>query len=114
VVGHDPSPLVVSDSPHLMLIMISPGSAGSRWHSLASRTNWASRRAARSWVRRSPWPSIQNPSTGLPDAAMPSTTRAVQFGSMPTTTAAATFGFAPVPISVRKVSSRSSPNCSRP
>ena len=54
------------------------------------------------------------PVTGLPVAAMPSTTRLVQPSSMPMTTTAATFGFDPVPIKVRKCSSRSSPNCRRP
>ena len=38
----------------------------------------------------------------------------VQPGSIPMTMQAATFGLAPVPIMVRKCSSRSSPNCSRP
>jgi hypothetical protein len=97
-----------------MLIINSPGSAGSRRDSEASAANCASRRVTRSSVRRSPCPSIAKPSTGFPVRAMPSTTREVQFGSMPTTTAAATFGFAPVPIRVRNVSSRSAPNCSRP
>ncbi len=62
----------------------------------------------------SPWPSMPKPTTGLPVLAMPSTTRLVQPSSMPMTTTAATFGFEPVPISVRKWSSRSSPNCRRP
>ncbi len=57
---------------------------------------------------------MENAATGLPVLAMPSTTRGVQFGSMPMTTTAATLAFAPVPIIVRKCSSRSSPNCSRP
>ena len=39
---------------------------------------------------------------------------AVQPSSMPITTTAATLGLEPVPISVRKCRSRSSPNCSRP
>ena len=52
--------------------------------------------------------------TGLPVAAMPSATFFAQPSSMPITTTAATFGFEPVPISVRKCSSRSAPNCSRP
>ena len=53
-------------------------------------------------VAMSPWPSMPNPTTGLPVLAMPSTTRLVQPSSMPITTTAATFGFEPVPISVRK------------
>ncbi len=65
-------------------------------------------------VAMSPWPSMPKPVTGLPVLAMPSTTRLVQPSSMPMTTTAATFGLAPVPISVRKCRSRSSPNCSRP
>ena len=54
------------------------------------------------------------PVTGLPVFLMPSTMRLVQSSSMPITTTAATFGFDPVPISVRKNRSRSSPNCRRP
>src|SRR3569833_553851 len=45
---------------------------------------------------------------------MPSTTFLVQPSSMPITTTAATFGLEPAPISVRKWSSRSAPNCRRP
>src|SRR5262245_61012790 len=65
-------------------------------------------------VPRSPVPSMPKPVTGLPVLAMPSTTRLVQPSSMPITTTAATLGFAPVPIRVRKCSSRSAPNCSLP
>ena len=65
-------------------------------------------------VSWSPWPSMPKPTTGLPVAAMPSTTFFVQPSSMPMTTTAATFGLQPVPIRVRKCSSRSAPNCSRP
>ena len=36
------------------------------------------------------------------------------WSSMQITTTAATFGLAPVPMRVRKCSSRSAPNCSRP
>src|SRR5450759_1746915 len=54
------------------------------------------------------------PVTGFPVFAMPSTTRPVQLGSIPITMTAATFGLEPVPISVRKNTSRSAPNCSRP
>src|SRR6478609_7956357 len=57
---------------------------------------------------------MPKPITGLPDFAMPSTTRLVQPSSMPITTTAATFGLLPVPISVRKWRSRSAPNCRRP
>ena len=57
---------------------------------------------------------MENEATGLPVSAMPLAIRSVQVGSMPMTTAAATFGLAPVPIMVRKNSSRSAPNCSRP
>src|SRR3954454_12508000 len=57
---------------------------------------------------------MPKPVTGLPVAAMPSTTRFVHESSMPITTTAATFGLQPVPISVRKCSSRSAPNWSRP
>ena len=65
-------------------------------------------------VSWSPWPSMPKPTTGLPVAAMPSTTFFVQPSSMPMTTTAATFGLQPAPISVRKCSSRSAPNWSRP
>src|SRR5262245_47467269 len=57
---------------------------------------------------------MPKPTTGLPVFLMPSTTRCVHWSSMPITTTAATFGFDPVPISVRKCSSRSAPNCRRP
>ena len=59
-------------------------------------------------------PIFVDPTTGLPVLAMPSTTFLVQLSSMPMTTTAATFGLQPVPISVRKCSSRSAPNCRRP
>jgi hypothetical protein len=45
---------------------------------------------------------------------MPSATFFAQVFSMQMITTAATFGFEPAPISVRKWSSRSAPNCSRP
>ena len=56
-------------------------------------------------VSWSPCSSMLKPATGLPVAAMPSTTRRVQPSSMPMTTTAATLGLQPVPISVRKCSS---------
>ena len=65
-------------------------------------------------VVSSPLPSMCSPRTGLPVAAMPSTTRFVQPGSMPITSTAATFGLAPQPMMVRKCRSRSSPYCRRP
>jgi hypothetical protein len=65
-------------------------------------------------VSWSPWPSMPKPATGLPVVAMPSTTFCVQLSSMPMTTTAATLGLQPAPISVRKCSSRSAPNCRRP
>ena len=65
-------------------------------------------------VAMSPTPSMPKPVTGLPVFLMPSTTMLVHWSSMPITTTAATFGFEPVPIRVRKCSSRSSPNCRRP
>ena len=71
-------------------------------------------RDARSTIVRSPNPSSHIPSTGLPVLAMPSTTRPVQFGSTPITRTAATLGFEPMPIRVRNVRSRSSPNWRRP
>ena len=71
-------------------------------------------REALAMVVMSPLPSMAKPATGFPVLAMPSTMRPVQPGSMPMTTQAATFGLAPVPMRVRKCSSRSSPNCSRP
>jgi hypothetical protein len=114
VAGLAPSPLVVSDSPHLILITSSPRVTGSRVISLASCIICAARREAISSTRRSPCRSIANPATGLPAAPIPLAISSVQFGSIPITTAAATFGFAPVPISVWKKRSRSAPNCSRP
>ena len=45
---------------------------------------------------------------------MPATICSVHAGSMPMTIAAATLGLVAVPIRVRKVRSRSGPNCSRP
>ena len=114
VAGLAPRPLVVSDSPHLMLISSSPRSTGTRLSSLASCSSCAARRPAISRTRRSPWRSMENWATGLPVSAMPPAIRSVQLGSMPITMAAATLGFAPVPIMVWKKRSRSAPNCSRP
>jgi hypothetical protein len=65
-------------------------------------------------VSKSPFCSMENSATGLPVSRMPSAMRLVQPGSIPITTTAATLGLAPVPIMVRKCSSRSSPNCRRP
>jgi len=97
-----------------MLSQMSPSSIGSRCSSEAFWTNpWATRAASRI-VFRSPERSIEKPSTGLPDARMPSAKRSVQLGSMPITMTAAMLGLVAVPISVRKCSSRSSPNCKRP
>ena len=72
------------------------------------------RSRAPSMTRRSPLALDRQPWTGLPVFAMPSATAEVQFGSMPITSTAAMLGLAPTPISVRNVSSRSGPNCSRP
>ena len=105
---------MVSDSPHLVLMIMSVSGISSRWRAVASPTIWTATRLASSMIFRSPLPSMEKAATGLPVAAMPSATRRVQLGSMPMTTAAATFGLAPVPISVRKCSSRSGPNCRRP
>jgi hypothetical protein len=87
---------------------------GSRCFSLAHWTYSRAALDARLIVSWSPWPSMPKPTTGLPVAAMPSTTVRVQLSSMPMTTTAATFGLQPVPIRVRKCSSRSAPNWSRP
>ena len=113
-VGQEARPEVVSDSPHLVETQSSSIQHSSRWISVASIRNCCARRLAISMTLRSPWPSMAKPATGLPLFAMPSTTRPVQPGSMPMTITAATFGFVPVPISVRKCSARSSPNCRRP
>ena len=110
VVGQEPSPEVVSDSPHLMDIIRSPSLAGSRPISDAScKKIWATR-AASAMTWRSPLPSIEKEATGLPDLAIPLATRSVHFGSIPMTTTAATFPLSPVPIRVRNVNSKSSPN----
>ena len=113
-VGFEPQPEVVSDSPHLVETQRSVSGRSSRLSSLAHCTYSFAAFEARMIVSWSPWPSMPKPQTGLPVAAMPSTTFAVHWSSMPITTTAATFGFAPVPISVRKCSSRSAPNCRRP
>ena len=113
-VGQEPLPEVVSDSPHFIDRWSWSMPHSSRRRSDAhTKYSWAVREAA-AMVARSPCSSIANPATGLPVAAMPSTTRAVQPGSMPITTQAATLGLRPVPMMVRKYSSRSAPNCSRP
>ena len=113
-VGQEASPVVVSDSPHLAAIHSSSRSHSTRTCPEVWCTNSLALREAAAIVAMSPLPSIQKPATGLPVAAMPSTIFCVQCGSMPMTMQAATFGLAPVPIIVRKCSSRSSPNCRRP
>ncbi|MBG6082391.1 hypothetical protein IWX58_004078 [Rubrivivax gelatinosus] len=113
-VGLAPQPLVVSLSPHLVLTQSSCSAQGSRCFSLAHCRYSRAARLAFRIVWWSPCSSMPKPVTGLPLAAMPSTTRRVQPSSMPMTTTAATFGLLPVPIRVRKCSSRSAPNCSRP
>ena len=113
-VGLEARPDVVSDSPHFTEIQVSPKAHSSRLSSLAQWTYSLALREAAAMVLWSPFRSMAKPSTGLPVAAMPSTMRPVQAGSMPITTTAATLGLLPVPIRVRKNSSRSSPNCSRP
>ena len=113
-VGLEPMPEVVSDSPHLVEIQRSEMSHSSRCCSVAQCTNSLALRDASAIVVISPFFSMANPATGLPVAAMPSTTFCVQMGSIPMTTHAATLGLDPVPIMVRKCRSRSSPNCSRP
>src|SRR6185437_6454855 len=113
-VGQEPSPEVVSLSPHLVETNRSSMEQRSRCFSVAHCTSSCALREAAAMVLMSPLVSMEKPATGFPVAAMPSTTRPVQPGSMPMTTPAATLGLQPVPISVRKCSSRSSPNCSRP
>ena len=65
-------------------------------------------------VSWSPCCSMPKKATGLPVAAMASATFFAHWSSMQITITAATLGLAPVPISVRKCSSRSAPNCRRP
>src|SRR5271156_422895 len=101
-VGHDAKPEVVSLSPHLVEIKSSSIEQSSRCFSDAHCTNSCAFRDAVAIVLISPLPSIANPATGLPVAAIPSTTRPVQLGSIPITTHAATFGLQPVPMSVLK------------
>ena len=92
-----------------------PASAhSSRTFSLAHCTYSFATFDARMIVSWSPCSSMPKPVTGLPVAAMPSTTRLVHWSSMPMTTTAATFGFAPVPISVRKWCARSRRTPARP
>ncbi len=113
-VGLAPQPLVVSLSPHLVLTHNSWIGQTSRCFSLAHCTYSRATLLARRMVSWSPWPSMPKPTTGLPVVAMPCTTFCVQPSSMPMTTTAATLGLQPAPIRVRKCSSRSAPNCSRP
>ena len=113
-VGQEARPVVVSLSPHLAATHTSVSGHSTRTFSEAKCTNSLALRDAAATVAMSPFPSMEKPATGLPVLAMPSTTFWVHSGSMPMTTQAATLGFAPVPIMVRKCSSRSSPNCSRP
>jgi hypothetical protein len=113
-VGQDDRPVVVSLSPHLVETQSSVSGTSSFWSSVAQCTNSLAFHDALRIVSKSPFCSIQNPSTGLPVLAIPSTTCLVHSGSIPITTTAATLGFAPVPMIVRKCTSRSSPNCSRP
>ena len=113
-VGFAPQPEVVSDSPHLVDTHSSLMAQASRCFSLAHCTYSRAALLAFMMVSWSPWPSMPKPTTGLPVAAMPSTTFLVQPSSMPITTTAATLGLQPVPMSVRKCRSRSAPNCRRP
>ena len=113
-VGQEESPVVVSDSPHLVETQRSATGQGSLESSVAQWTNSLAFQLAWRMVSKSPFCSIENPATGLPVSAMPSTITWVHSGSIPITTQAATLGLAPVPIMVRKCRSRSSPNCSRP
>src|SRR6266567_3391272 len=113
-VGQEASPVVVSLSPHLADTQSSEMSHCSRGRSDAHCRKSFAAREALATVMMSPVPSMPKPSTGLPVFLIPSTMRLVQPSSMPMTTTAATLGLAPVPIRVRKKTSRSSPNCSRP
>jgi hypothetical protein len=113
-VGLAPQPLVVSLSPHfgadpelgdragLALLLARP------LHVLARRLAGAA-----GWCRGRRGLDAEADDR-LAGGWMPSTTFCVQPSSMPMTTTAATFGLQPVPIRVRKCSSRSAPNCSRP
>ena len=113
-VGQLDRPVVVSLSPHLVETQSSVSPHSSFCCSVAQWTNSLAFQLAWRMVSKSPFCSIEKPSTGLPVLAMPSTITWVHSGSMPITTTAATFGLAPVPMMVRKCRSRSSPNCSRP
>ena len=105
---------MVSLSPHLVETHRSVSAQGSRCSSVAWCTNSLARHDAARMVSRSPCCSIENSATGLPVSRMPSAITRVHSGSMPITTQAATLGFEPVPITVRKCRSRSSPNWRRP
>src|SRR5690606_23050826 len=82
-VGQDDSPVVVSDSPHLVETHSSDRSHSTRCSSVAKWTNSLALREAAAIVAMSPFCSIENPATGLPVLAMPSTTTLVHSGSMP-------------------------------
>src|ERR1700710_594917 len=73
-VGQEARPVVVSLSPHLAAIQTSVSGHSTRTLSDAKCTSSLALREAAATVAMSPLPSIQNPATGLPVLAMPSTT----------------------------------------
>src|SRR5258708_10054951 len=95
-VGQEASPVVVSDSPHLVETHSSPMGNSACFSSVAHCTYSFALREAAAMVLMSPFCSMAKPVTGLPVLAIPSTTRPVHEGSMPMTTTAATLGLAPV------------------
>src|SRR5215813_8177711 len=79
-VGQEASPVVVSLSPHFAAIQTSVSGHSTRTFSEAKCTNSLALREAAATVAISPLPSIENPATGLPVAAIPATTFWVQPG----------------------------------
>src|SRR6201992_3213519 len=73
-VGQEASPVVVSLSPHFAATQTSVSGHSTRTSSEAHWTNSLALREAAATVAMSPLPSIQKPATGLPVAAIPSTT----------------------------------------
>jgi hypothetical protein len=112
--GFEASPDVVSDSPHFIEAVKAETSTSVLCLSLASWTILAALRDAISMALRSPRPSMDIASTGLPVLAIMSAILLDQESSIPTTMAAATFGFEPVPANMWKRSCRSRPNWSLP
>src|SRR3954467_10900478 len=79
-VGQEDKPVVVSDSPHLVLMTSLLTGNGSRGICVAYWTNSWALRAALAMVIKSPVHSIVNAATGLPVFLISLTMRSVQTG----------------------------------